>query len=160
MCHPGCSLRPALSLWTLTSTSSHQWRPYLPLLQNNLLWLALRNRMQARDNLAKKRIPIKLLLCGYVQESGSHLFPKCSFTRGIWNPIKIQLNLRSWPSNLHHLWTKWRNRNFQSSARKAADQLIAAVCREGNARIFLRKNCSVYTVLQKALQLFHLSLSS
>ena len=83
------------------------WKAAIPLKVKVFLWLSVKNTIQTRANLTKKGLSINqgCVLYGASEETTSHLFVKCSFTRSLLYAFKLQHNIKGWLGNFNDYWS-------------------------------------------------------
>ncbi|CAL1385774.1 unnamed protein product [Linum trigynum] len=126
---PGVSQFPAKAVW----------KSVVPLKICGFLWICFHQKILTIDNLKRRgwALANRCELCQKEEESVSHIFVDCDFTKQVWNGVisccplervpsnDITSTIRNWPSDipdciegwisfcsLHAIcWTVWRERN-------------------------------------------------
>ena len=106
------------------------WKTAIPEKIKIFLWLAMKNKILTAENLKKRgwEHPSSCVLCGKEDETVSHLFLSCQFSRQMWSSVRSKLNLDGLPDELQTLWTSWRMRLIPKEIRQGWDIYFAAFC--------------------------------
>ena len=144
---------------TSTTMNKTVWKVWAPPKVKFFSWLAIQNRIWTVDRLEKRGWENCGLctLCKRANETSSHLFFKCRFTRRIWQMVKTWLRLEaldvdSWGTerSTKHWWTNMSRPN--TPYRKAMASLTMLICwviwNERNARVFRKKSTPPHYILK------------
>ncbi|GJT83581.1 reverse transcriptase zinc-binding domain-containing protein [Tanacetum coccineum] len=89
-----------------------------------IMWLALHGRLQTHDIMAKwnNNITLSCSLCDECNDSVTHLFFQCRYSKKVWNVIKAVINLdqinHEWKDIIEHLQSLNRENNIKSILKK------------------------------------------
>ena len=85
------------------------WHPDSIPKVNTFIWLLLHNKLLTAENLRKRGIlgPSRCALCHSSEESSSHLFLQCEFSRLAWKLILPTAFNRELPGNAPQLLKEW-----------------------------------------------------
>ena len=137
------------------------WKVWAPPKVKFFAWLALQDRIWTADRLAKRGWPNFDLcpLCKREQESGSHLFFKCRFSRRLWSLVIDKYHvpdfvISTWPlfDSVQSWWASTCDDGYPHRQAKASLTMLVSwtIWNERNARVF-RHKCAPPTVLLSSI---------
>ncbi|PWA89784.1 RNA-directed DNA polymerase, eukaryota, Reverse transcriptase zinc-binding domain protein [Artemisia annua] len=108
-----------------------------------ILWMAIKRRLQTQDRVMKwNNDPnMKCPPCNMVNDSHSHLFFECEFSKEIWTVLKAKMEINwmsnSWDTLIEQYANKPCNNSIGSVLRRIGSaSMVYHIWRERNARLF------------------------
>lgn len=110
-----------------TPWKSMIWKGFIPPKFSFIVWLALWNRLQTRDNLPYLDVEKVCPLCKSEPESSLHLFFNCRYTYAIWDEIRSWLGISRSMTTIHSA-IKWLKKEPGVGVVMVRARLLALMC--------------------------------
>ena len=103
------------------------WSSYTPPKYSFVLWLAIRGRLQTRDQLMFLDIDRTCHFCGHIRESVQHLYFACHFSQAVWREVRLWCGLHRQMTTLRS-GIRWLRRGSRGTGFTARAQMLAFSC--------------------------------
>ena len=108
-----------------------------------VLWMAVKRRLQTQDRVMKwnNDFNMKCPLCNLVNDSHSHLFFECEFSKEIWSDLKAKMEINwmadSWDVVIDQFVNEPCNNSIGSVLRRIGlASVVYHIWKERNTRLF------------------------
>lgn len=125
------------------------WKGFIPPKYSFIMWLALRNRLQTKDNLRFLDIDDGCPLCGHGVETANHLFFLCPFSLQVWDVVRVWLGLERRTTSIRCA-VKWIKRVSRGTRAHSKANQLAIVCTVYH--IWLSRNAKVFDNVTGSVQ--------
>nr|XP_043608802.1 uncharacterized protein LOC122580603 [Erigeron canadensis] len=124
-----------------------------------ILWLAMRDRMQTQDRMAKwcPATDFSCMSCDKQSDSMDHLFFRCEYSNYIWEEMKEYIEDKTIPNSWKDVKDWIIRKKSNNSAASVIQRLIVAACvymiwKERNTRLFSKTQMPKEKVRDKIIE--------